>query len=124
MLSQEEKYSEFTMKIRSLLTEGQKVDKFFAIETIEVGEIAKEGGRSQHRSPLILLKCRRIFSSPRTLSSNRLSPGGGTLQRLTGRKQTHRTLRFVSPSVSLSCDKDPETILQHVRPKWRRQGDN
>ena len=37
MLSQEEKYSKFTIKIRALLTEGQKVDEFFAIETIEIG---------------------------------------------------------------------------------------
>ena len=37
VLSQKEKYSKFTMKIRTLLTEGQKVDEFFAIKTIEVG---------------------------------------------------------------------------------------
>ena len=37
VLSQEDKYSKFTMKIRTLLTEGQKVGKLFAIETIDVG---------------------------------------------------------------------------------------
>ena len=36
VLSQDDKYSELTMKIRGLLTEGQKVDDFFAIETIEI----------------------------------------------------------------------------------------
>ena len=37
MLLQEEEYSKFTMKSRSLLTEGQKFDKFFAFKTMEVG---------------------------------------------------------------------------------------
>ena len=36
-LSQDDKYSKLTMKIRGLLIEGQKVDKFFAIETVEIG---------------------------------------------------------------------------------------
>ena len=32
VLSQKEKYSEFTMKIRALLVEGKKVDDFFQLK--------------------------------------------------------------------------------------------
>ena len=122
VLSQEDKYSEFTMKIRALLTEGQKVDEFFAIETIEGGN-SKGRWEIPAQVPFNFTEMGENILIPENAKFEQVKPWGRNAKKADGTEADPQDPE-VYFTFCFSCDKDPETIMQRVRPEWRRQGGN
>ena len=110
------------MQTRTLLTERQKVDECFAIETIEVGN---SNGRWEIPA--------QIPFNFNEMGGNILIPDNAKFEqvkpwRRNATKADRTEADPQDPEVycmfCFCCDKDPETILQQVRPEWRRQGGN
>ena len=120
MLSQEEKNSEFTMKIITLLTEGQKFDKIFLIETIEVGN-SKGGWMISAQVPFKFGEKGEISLIPENAKFKQVKPWGKNATKVDGAESDPQGPEAYF-TFCLSCDDDPQTILQ--RPEWRRQGSN
>ena len=122
VLSQEEKYSEFTKKVRTLLAEGQKVDNFFSIEAIEVGN---SNGRweSPAQVPFNFTEMGENILIPDNAKFEQVKPWGKNATKADGTDADPQDPE-VYFTFCFCCDKDPETILQRVRPEWRRQGGN
>ena len=118
VLSQEDKYSEFTMKIRALLTEGQKVDEFFAIETIEGGN-SKGRWEIPAQVPFNFTEMGENILIPENAKFEQIKPWGRNATKADGTEADPQDPE-VYFTFCFSCDKDPETILQRVRPEWRR----
>ena len=119
VLSQEEKYSKLTMKRGALLTEGQKVDNIFAIEIIETGN-----SKGRWENPT------QVPFEFTDMGANILTPENATFEQVEpwGRNTTKVDETEADPqdpevyfAFYISCDKDPDTILQRVCPEWRRQ---
>ena len=115
MLSQEEKYSEFTMKIRTLLTEGHKVDNCFAIKTIEVGN---SNGRWKipAQVPFKFTGMGENILIPDNTKFKQVKPWGKNATKADGTEADPQDPE-VYFTFCFCCNNDPETILQQVRPE-------
>ena len=122
VLSQEEKYSEFTKKVRTLLAEGQKVDNFFSIEAIEVGN---SNGRweSPAQVPFNFTEMGENILIPDNAKFKQVNPCGKNATKADGTEADPQDPE-VYFTFCFCCNNDSETILQRVRPEWRRQGGN
>ena len=119
LLSQDDKYSEFTIKVRALLAEGQKVDEFFAIETIEGGN-NKRRWETPAQVQFNFTEMGENIQIPENAKFEQVNPWGKNATKTDGTKAAPQDPEVCFTFCS-SCDKDPESILQRVRPEWRRQ---
>ena len=121
-MSQDDKHSELTMKIRGLLIEGQKVDDFFAIETIEIGS-TKGRWETSAQVPFNFTDLGRNILIAENAKFQQVQPWGKNAKKADGTDADPQDPE-VYFTFCFSSDKDPEAILQRVRPEWRRQGGN
>ena len=103
------------MKICALWTEGHKVNEFFAIESVEVGN--NHGGwESPLQVPFNFTKMGENILIPDNAKFEQVKPWGKNATKADGTE-----LDPQDPEVYFTfcfcCDKDPETILQRVCPK-------
>lgn len=104
-LTAEDKYSKLTMKIRGLLTKGQKVDDKFAIETIEMGN---KKGRWEKPSqvPFNYIELGANVMIPENAKFEPVRPWGKNAKKVDG---TDADLKDPEVYVTFCflCDKDP-----------------
>ena len=120
VLSAEDKHSEFTMGIRNLMKEAQKVDKHFAIMPLDAGE--EEPILVEPTSvPLNHTDLGANISFPPNVSFEKRKPWGKSREDLEEDDYLDPEVYF---SFVFSCDKDPEDILDRIRQEWRKYGGN
>ena len=120
VLSAEDKHTEFTMGIRALLKEAQKVDKYFAIMPLdekEEGPILVE----PTEVPLNHTDLGANISFAPNVSFEKRKPWGKSKEDLGEDDYIDPEVYF---SFVFSCDKDPEDIFNRIRQEWRKHGGN
>ena len=108
MLSQKEKYGKITMKIRTILAEGQKVDDSFSIETIEVGN---SNGRweSPAQAPFSFTEMGENILIPDNAKFKQVKPWGKNATKADGTEADPQDTE-VYFTLCFCCGKDPDTI--------------
>lgn len=120
VLSAEDKHSEFTMGIRNLMKEAQKVDKHFAIVPLDAGEeepiLVEPTG-----VPLNHTDLGANISFPPNVSFEKRKPWGKSKEDLEEEDYVDPEVYF---SFVFSCDKEPDDIFDRIRQEWRKYGGN
>ena len=120
VLSAEDKHTEFTMGIRNLMKEAQKVDKYFAI--VPLDERAEEPTLVEPTEvPLNHTDLGANISFAPNVSFEKRKPWGKSKEDLEEEDYIDPEVYF---SFVFSCDKDPEDILDRIRQEWRKYGGN
>jgi hypothetical protein len=120
VLAETDKHTEFTMAIRSLLKEAQKVDEHFEIAMANEG---KEGYSitQPHEVPLNHTDLGAYVKLPDNASFEKRRPWGMSAQDATEEDLVDPEVNF---SLVISCDEEPEEVLSRIRQEWRKNGGN
>ena len=121
-LNQDNKYNELTMKCRMLMGKLQKVDVTVVIESVIVGN-KKVMREKSSEIPFNFTDLGAAIKVAGNARFEKVKPWGHKA------KNTDKTeAAFINSEVyfdfAFSCDQDPETIINSIRIKWRRQGGN
>lgn len=118
VLTANDKHSEFTMGMLTLIKEMQSVDEHFAIMPI----YEKEGSKmlmEPNNIPLNHTKFGTHISFPPNASFEKDRPWGKNKEDLEEDCYINQEVNF---SFVLSCDKNPEDVLAWIRNEWRKYG--